>query len=100
MARAHVKKNDMVTVIAGADNGRSGKILSVDPVKQRVVVEGINRRKKAVRRSQDNPQGGIVEREFPIHASNVMLKEKYDARRGRSGDGAQAAAEDEVKDDD
>ena len=83
--RVHVKKNDMVTVIGGADKGRSGKVLSVDRAKCRVVVEGVNIRKKTVRRSQENPQGGINEVECPVHASNVMLKDKYDARRAARG---------------
>ncbi len=80
MARAHVKKNDTVVVISGAGKGKRGKILSTDRAKSRVVVEGVNVRKKTVRRSQTNPQGGIIEVACPIHISNVMLGEKYDTR--------------------
>jgi len=80
MARAHVKRNDIVVVITGADQGKRGKVLDVDRAKGRVIVEGVNRRKKHVRRSQLHPQGAIDEREFPIHISNVMQADKYDAR--------------------
>ncbi len=85
MARLHVKKNDIVTVISGASKGKSGKVLAVTPDKQQVVVEGLNLRRKAVRRSPENPQGGFNELEAPIHASNVMLQEKYDERRKKQG---------------
>lgn len=67
----HVKKNDMVTVIAGNDKGKSGKILRVYPEKNRVIIEGVNMRKRHVRPTQQYPQGAILEREMPIHASNV-----------------------------
>jgi large subunit ribosomal protein L24 len=81
--RVHVKRDDVVTVISGAHKGKSGKVLTVDRERGRVTVEGINKRRRAVRRSADNPQGGIVETECPIHASNVMLTEQYDARQKR-----------------
>ncbi len=71
--KVHVKKDDMVKVIAGKDKGREGKVLKVFPEESRVIVEGINIIKKHVKPSQDNPQGGIVEREAPIHSSNVMI---------------------------
>ena len=69
--KLHVKKNDTVVVIAGNDRGKTGKVLRVYPQKNRVIVEGVNIRKRHVRPSQTHPQGTIVEREFPIHASNV-----------------------------
>jgi large subunit ribosomal protein L24 len=69
--KMHVKKNDMVTVIAGNDKGKAGKILRVYPEKNRVIVEGVNMRKRHVRPTQQYPQGAILEREMPIHASNV-----------------------------
>ena len=81
MKRAHVKKDDMVVVIAGADKGKTGKVIKVIYGKDRVLVEGVNIRKKALRRTQQNPQGGIEEIECPIHISNVMLKDKYDSKR-------------------
>ena len=58
-------------------------MLAVDHEKETVLVEGLNKRKRATRRSQANPQGGIVEKECPIHLSNVMLQDKYDARQAR-----------------
>jgi large subunit ribosomal protein L24 len=67
----HVKKDDEVLVLAGNDRGKTGRVLRVIPKQGRVVVEGVNLRTKHLRRSQANPQGGRVEREFPIHASNV-----------------------------
>jgi large subunit ribosomal protein L24 len=69
----HVKKGDQVEVISGNFKGSSGKILEVLPRKQRVLVEGVRIIKKHMRKSQDNPQGKIAEREGPIHISNVKL---------------------------
>ena len=72
----HVKKGDQVQVITGNHSGSVGKILQVLPKKQRVLIEGVRLIKKHVRKSQDNPQGAIVEREGPIHISNVKLVEQ------------------------
>ena len=77
MAKLKIKRDDSVVVISGAESGKTGRILHVDRDKLRVVVEGINRRHKTARRSQDNPQGGILEVECPIHISNIMLEERY-----------------------
>jgi large subunit ribosomal protein L24 len=86
MRRFHVKKNDEVVVIAGADKGKRGRIITVVGKKQRVIVEGAHMIKKHTRKSQQNPQGAIVEREGTIHISNVMKAEKFDARAAkRSG---------------
>ena len=71
MAR-HIKSGDQVMVIAGADKGKSGRVLRVITDKRRVVVEGINRVWKHVRPSQRNPQGGRIQKDAPIHISNVM----------------------------
>jgi large subunit ribosomal protein L24 len=68
-----IRKNDTVMVIAGNARGKSGKVLKVYPDKDRVIVEGVNIVKRHTRASQKNPQGGIVQREAPIHVSNVML---------------------------
>ena len=68
-----IKKNDMIIVIAGNDKGKTGKVLKVFPVTNRVIVEGINIRKKHTKPSQKNPQGGILEKEASINASNVMM---------------------------
>jgi large subunit ribosomal protein L24 len=69
----HIRQNDMVIVIAGDDSGQRGKVLSVDPEAQKVIVEGVNRVYKHVRRSQRNPQGGRLSKEMPVSVSNVML---------------------------
>jgi large subunit ribosomal protein L24 len=71
MAR-HIKSGDQVMVIAGADKGKVGKVLRVLTGKDRVVVEGINRVWKHVRPSQRNPQGGRIQKDAPIHLSNVQ----------------------------
>ena len=73
MVRTKLKKNDNVVIIAGADKGKKGKILLVDPKKGRVVVEGINKKTKHVRATQDNPKGGIIKIERPVEISNVMV---------------------------
>jgi large subunit ribosomal protein L24 len=71
MAR-HIKRGDTVVVITGADRGKQGKVLKILPDKGRVVVEGINRVWKHVRPSQRNPQGGRIQKDAPIHMSNVL----------------------------
>ena len=68
-----IKKDDMVKIIAGKDNGKQGKVLSFDPATNKVVVEGCNMVTKHQKPSQVNPQGGILHKEAPIDASNVML---------------------------
>ncbi len=78
--RFHVKKGDNVEVIAGNFKGSSGKILQVLGNKHRVLVEGVRIIKKHTRKSQDNPQGKIAEREGPIHISNVRLIEEKESK--------------------
>ena len=75
MSKFHVKKGDQVTVIAGKEKGKSGKIIAVLTEKQRVVVEGLQMVKKHTKKSQQNPNGAIVEREGSIHISNVKKAE-------------------------
>ncbi len=70
---ARLRKNDQVVVIAGKDKGARGKILKVLPAVDKVIVEGVGRVKKHQKPNQQNPQGGIIEKELPIHASKVML---------------------------
>lgn len=70
MAR-HVIKGDTVMVTSGNGRGTTGKVLSVNPDKNTVVVEGVNLRYRHVRPSQTNPQGGRIQKEIPIHLSNV-----------------------------
>lgn len=71
--KVHVRKGDLVQVLSGEDSGKTGKVLEVLPKKGRVVVEGINIIKKHTRPTRTNPQGGVIERPGPIHASKVML---------------------------
>jgi large subunit ribosomal protein L24 len=68
-----IKKDDIVKVIAGNSNGVQGRVLSVDHKRRKLVVEGVNRVYKHVRRTQKNPQGGRLSKEMPIPDSNVML---------------------------
>lgn len=68
----HIKKGDMVEIIAGDHKGATGKILRVNPKKNSVVVQGHNIVKKHVRPSRKNPQGGRINIEQPIHISNVL----------------------------
>ena len=91
MAR-HIKSGDTVVVIAGADKGKTGRVLRVITDKDRVVVEGVNRVWKHVRPSQRNPQGGRIQKDAPIHISNVMpldptsgkgTRVRFEERNGR-----------------
>ena len=91
MSKFHVKKGDEVVVIAGADKGKRGKIISVETGKQRVVVEGVHMMKRHTRKSQQNPQGAIVEREGTVHISNVVKAEAFDARASKRGAAAAKA---------
>lgn len=78
MKRFHVKKGDEVVVIAGSERGKRGKVIEVITKKDRIIVEGIKMIKKHTKRSQQNPQGAIVEREGSIHISNVMAADRFD----------------------
>ncbi|MFA6079003.1 MAG: 50S ribosomal protein L24 [Candidatus Omnitrophota bacterium] len=68
-----IKKSDTVYVLAGKDKGKTGKVFRVFPKKGRALVEGINYVKKHARKSQQNQQGGIMQKESPIHLSNLAL---------------------------
>jgi len=92
MAKFHVKKGDEVVVIAGADKGKRGKVIAVIAKKQRVIVEGLRMIKKHMRKSQQHPQGAIVQREGSLHISNVMKAEQFDARAAKRGVAAPAEA--------
>ncbi|HSH38494.1 MAG TPA: 50S ribosomal protein L24 [Chthoniobacterales bacterium] len=74
--KLHVRKGDQVEVIAGNHKGSTGKVLEVIARKERVLIEGVRMIKKHMRKSQDNPQGSIAEREGPIHISNVKVVER------------------------
>jgi large subunit ribosomal protein L24 len=73
MTKMKIRKGDHVKVIRGNHRGQEGTVLRVEREKNRVVIEGVNRRKRHMKPSQSNPEGGIVEFEAPVHASNVML---------------------------
>ena len=81
----HIKVNDTVKVITGADSGAQGKVMSVDQDAGKLVVEGVARVYKHVRRSQKNPQGGRLSKEMPIQLSNVLLVCKACGKAARTG---------------
>jgi len=72
----HVRRGDTVEVISGNHKGASGKVLQIIPAKSQVIIEGVRMIKKHQRKSQDQPNGAIIEREGPLHISNVKLLEK------------------------
>lgn len=82
---ARVRKGDMVEVLSGNDRGKRGRVLRMVHSKNRLVVQGVNLRWKHLRKSQQNPQGGRVRREMPIHMSNVMVFDESAGTRVRIG---------------
>jgi len=80
-----IKKNDTVTVITGNSKGKTGKVLKVYPSVNRVIIEGVNLRKRHTKPNQKNPQGGIIEKEAPINVSNVMLIDPKSSEATRIG---------------
>jgi large subunit ribosomal protein L24 len=87
MASLKIRRDDNVVVISGKDRGKTGKVLRVDPEKQRVYVEGLNIIKRHQRPSALNPnaEAGVIEREGPIHVSNVALVDPKDNKPTRVG---------------
>ena len=88
MAGLRIRRDDEVVVISGKDRGKTGRVLRVDPAKQRVYVEGLNIVKRHQRPSQiggENAAGGVIEKEGPIHVSNVMLIDPKDKKPTRVG---------------
>ena len=83
MQKFHVKKGDVVVVLSGAEKGKRGKVIAVNPKSGRAIVEGLKMIKRHTRKSQDRPQGGIIEREGTIHCSNLMKAQTFDARAAR-----------------
>ena len=73
MSKLHVKKGDTVQVLSGNDKGKQGKVMSVDPEKNRAIVEGVRIISKHTRPNAEHPQGGIIKQEAPIHISNLMV---------------------------
>jgi large subunit ribosomal protein L24 len=90
--KLHLKKGDEVVVLAGAERGKRGKVISVSSKSSRAIVEGVKMIKRHTRKSQENPQGAIVEREGTVHISNLMRAESFDARAAKRG-GTTATAE-------
>ena len=88
--KLHIKKGDTVCVIAGDSKGQQGKVLKVEVSKQRAIVEGVNLVKKATKPNAQNPQGGIVEQEAPIHISNLQLRDPQSGKPTRVGRRANA----------
>jgi large subunit ribosomal protein L24 len=80
----HVKRGDSVQVISGNHRGSSGRILKVIPEKAQIVIEGVRLIKKHQRKTQDNPSGAIIEREGPIHISNVKLLERGSSEKDKT----------------
>lgn len=72
-SKVHVKKDDVVQVISGTEKGKKGKVLSAQPDKGTIIVEGVNRRTKHVKPKNRYQQGGIIHQETPIYACKVML---------------------------
>jgi large subunit ribosomal protein L24 len=83
--KTHIKKGDMVKVLAGEDRSKQGRVLEVDREKNRAIVEGLNINKKHSKPTTANPQGGIVEKEGPIHISNLMLIDPKSGKPTRVG---------------
>jgi large subunit ribosomal protein L24 len=83
MKSFHVKKNDEVVVLSGADKGKRGRVISILGKKSRVIVEGVAMIKRHTRKSQQHPQGAIVEKEGSVHISNVMLAANFEARAAK-----------------
>lgn len=73
--KLHVRSGDQVLILAGKDRGKKGKVLQVSVKTDRVLVEGVNLIKKAMRPTEDNPEGGIIEKEAALHISNVKVVE-------------------------
>jgi large subunit ribosomal protein L24 len=88
----HVKKGDEVVVLAGREKGKRGKIIAVNSGKQRVIIEGVQMIKRHTAKSQQHPQGAIVEREGSVHVSNVMTATNFDARATKRGTTTEPAA--------
>ena len=88
--KLHIKKGDMVQVIAGDNKGKQGKVLKVEVSMQRAIVEGVNICKKATKPNAQNPQGGIIEKEAPIHVSNLMVLDPKSGKPTKVGRKADA----------
>jgi large subunit ribosomal protein L24 len=83
-ATFHIKRNDEVVVIAGAHKGKTGKVLEIVAAKERARVQGVAMIKRHLKKSQENPNGAIAEREGTVHISNLQLKSCFDASPKRA----------------
>jgi len=92
MQKFHIKRGDEVVVIAGAHKGKNGKVLELLGAKNSARIEGDAMIKRHVKKSEENPNGAIVEREGSVHVSNLMLKSRYDASTKRAPAAAEATA--------
>jgi len=90
MPNFHIKRGDQIVVIAGSQKGKQGKVLQILPVKQRAVVEGVAMIKRHAKKSQEHPNGRIVEREGSVHVSNLMLQSVYDQSKRKKIEPVQA----------
>jgi len=83
MAKAHIKRGEDVVVLAGKEKGKRGKVLQILSSKNRAVVEGLMMVKRHMRKTEERPEGEIVDREGSIHVSNLMLASKFDERQAK-----------------
>lgn len=83
--KLHIKKGDMVIVITGDDKDKKGRVLEVDRKKNRAVVEGVNLVSRHTKPNSENPNGGIVKKEAPIHVSNLMVVDPSNGEATRIG---------------
>lgn len=81
MQKFHIKRGDQVVVISGSQKGKAGKVLEIRPAKSRAVVEGVGLIKRHTKKSQEHPNGAIVEREGSIHISNLMKQADFDSSK-------------------
>ncbi|URW81007.1 50S ribosomal protein L24 [Xiashengella succiniciproducens] len=81
----HIKKGDIVIVNSGTSKGQEGRVLEVFPDKERAIVEGVNMVSKHTKPNAQNPQGGIIKKEAPIHISNLNLKDPKTGKATRIG---------------
>jgi len=84
MAKAHIKRGEDVVVLTGKEKGKRGKVLQILSKKDRAVVEGLMMVKRHMKKTEERPEGEIVEREGSIHVSNLMLATKFDERQAKS----------------
>lgn len=81
MQKFHIKRGDQVVVIAGSQKGKSGKVLEIRASKQRAVIEGVAMLKRHTKKSEQHPNGAIVEREGSVHISNLMKQADFDSSK-------------------